>query len=98
MKALLVILTSFLISFSVFAQLGTSIYTATTGTGKATTAACVYVSFTLSGFTGTIGNASFSNLTLSIPVNSAYQSGSGQRLNPIPYSVTSGTLVITEVK
>ena len=83
---------------SALSQLGTNVYTATAGSGKTTTAACVYINFTLSGFTGTVGNASFSNLTLSIPVMSAYQSGAGQRLNPIPYSVSSGTLIITEVK
>lgn len=98
MKILIVIITSLLISFSAFAQLGTSMYTATSGSGKSTSAGCVYVSFTLSGFSGTIGNVSFSNLTVSIPVPSAYQTGAGQRLNPIPYSVSSGTLIITEVK
>jgi hypothetical protein len=95
MKTILILL--FFIT-SAFADLGTSIYTGTTGTGKATSAGCVYVSFTLSGFTGTIGNAAFSNLTLSLPVESGYQGGVGQRLNPIPYVVTSGTLIITEVK
>ena len=98
MKTILILITVVLISATAFAQLGTNMYLGTTGSGKATAAGDVYVHFTLSGFTGTIGNAAFSNLTLSIPVMSAYQSGSGQRLNPIPYVVTSGTLVITEVK
>lgn len=95
MKTVLLLL---LIPSIAFAQLGTSVYTGATGSGKATSAGCVYVNFVLSGFTGSVGNASFSNLTLSLPVFSAYQSGAGQRLNPIPYVVTSGTLVITEVK
>ena len=98
MKTTLILLASLLISFSAFAQLGTSVYIGATGSGKATSAGCVYVNFVLSGFTGSVGNASFSNLTLSLPVQSAYQGGSGQRLNPIPYSVTSGTLIVTEVK
>jgi hypothetical protein len=98
MKTLTVLIASLLLLTSAFADLGTSIYTATTGTGKATSSGCVYVNFVLSGFTGSVGNASFSNLTFSLPVHSAFQSGAGQRLNPIPYSVTSGTLVITEVK
>jgi hypothetical protein len=98
MKTTLILLASLLISFSAFAQLGTTIYVAGTGTGKATAAGCVYVNFVCSGFTGTIGGAAISNLTLSLPVESAYQSGAGQRLNAIPYVVTSGTLIITEVK
>jgi len=95
MKTLLILL---LTVTSAFAQLGVSSYVATTGSGKSTAASCVSVTFVLSGFTGTIGNASISNLTFVLPVTSAYQSGSGQRLNPIPYSVSTGTLIITEVK
>jgi len=98
MKTILVILTSFLLATSALAQLGVNSYLATTGSGKTTSASCVSVTFVLSGFTGTIGNASISNLTFILPVYSAYQSGAGQRLNPIPYSVSSGTLIITEVK
>lgn len=98
MKTILVILASLFFLTSAFAQLSTTMYVAATGTGKTTAANCVYVSFTASGFSGTIGGAAFSNLTVSIPVMSAYQSGSGQRLNAIPYVVSSGTLIITEVK
>ena len=98
MKTTLILIATVLISFSAFAQLGVSTYTATTGSGKSTSAACVSVTFVMSGFTGTVGNASISNLTFILPVYSAYQGGAGQRLNPIPYSVSSGTLIITEVK
>jgi len=98
MKTLTAIVISILLATSAFAQLGTSVYLATTGSGKSTSAGCVSVTFVLSGFTGTIGNASISNLTFILPVYSAYQSGAGQRLNQIPYSVSSGTLIITEVK
>lgn len=88
----------FLFATSVLADLGVSVYTGATGTGKTTAQGDVYVSFTLIGFTGSVGNASFSNASVSIPIQSGYQGGVGQRLAAIPYSVTSGSLVITEVK
>ncbi len=99
MKKLILILVGvlFLKAF-VFADLGVTMYAATTGTGKATQAGTVYVNFAAVGFTGTIGNASLSNVTLNFPISSGYQGGVGQRLNAIPYIYTSGTLVITEVK
>lgn len=94
MKTLLVILTSLLLSFSVFADLGVSIYTATTPQSP-TKAGCTQVVFDMIGYTGTIGNASFSNVThiLNIQVGR-----DGDRLNQIPYTVSSGTLVIAEIK
>lgn len=79
-----------------FGDLATNIYSAT-GTHQ-TAGACVFIQFNLIGFTGTVGGASFSNITTTLPVYSAYQSGSGARLNAINYVVTSGTLIITEVK
>lgn len=97
MKTILVILISLFLT-SAFADLGVSIYSATAGSGKTTSAGCVYVSFTVVSCTGTIGNATLSNNTFSIPVVSGYQGGVGQRLNAIPYSVSSGTMIITEVR
>ncbi len=96
MKKLL--LSFLLIPTLAFADLGVTIYSATTGTGKATQAGTVYVNFAAVGFTGTIGNAALSNVTINWPISSGYQGGVGQRLNAIPYIYTSGTLVITEVK
>ena len=96
MKKLLLLL--LLIPTLAFADLGITIYSATTGSGKATQAGTVYVNFAAVGFTGTIGNAALSNVTINWPISSGYQGGVGQRLNAIPYIYTSGTLVITEVK
>lgn len=88
----------FLCATSVLADLGVSVYAGATGTGKTTAQGDVYVNFTLIGFTGSVGNATFSNASVSIPIQSGYQGGVGQRLAAIPYSVTSGSLIITEVK
>lgn len=78
------------------ANLATNIYIAT-GTSK-TSDTDIYVAFNLIGFTGTIGGAAFSNVTTNLQAFGAFQTGAGIRLNAINYIVTSGTLVITEVK
>jgi len=70
-----------------------NIYNAPTGSGKSVAHGCTYVLFDLIGFTGTIGGASFSNQTVLLPIPALQD---GQTLSAIPYTVTSGTLIVTE--
>lgn len=96
MKTLLVILGSFLILTSAFADLNLTAYLATAGTGKNVARGCTEIVFDLSGFTGTIGNTAYSNRTVLITVQASNQEG--QRLGSVPYVVTSGILNIMEVR
>lgn len=95
MKTILVIFTSIFLSFSSFASdLSTSIYSGTTSQSP-TKPGCVQVIFDMIGYSGVIGNATFSNVT---HVLSIAPGRDGDRLNQISYTVTGGTLVIVEVK
>lgn len=96
MKTLLVIVTSLLICLSAFADINVTNYTATTGSGKSVARGCSMVIFDLVGFTGSIGNVSYSNITKVLTVNPS--NAEGQRIGPIGYVVSSGTLNIMEVK
>lgn len=80
---------------SVKADVAVSIHPGSTGSGQQVSAGCSYVLFDLVGFSGTIGNATFSSVTKQIAIP-AYSNGMGQRLSAIPYSVTGGTLNIVE--
>ena len=94
MKTILIAVLS-LISASAFADLGVSIYAAV-GKGN-TQQGDVYVEFDLVGFSGTVGNATFSNATLDISIPT-FSTGGATRLNSIPYNVTSGSLFVTEAR
>lgn len=77
------------------AEMGVTNYTATTGTNKRVSSGCKYVMFDLVGYSGQIGNVTYSNITKQIQV---FTGQDGDRLSDIPYTVTSGTLNILEVR
>lgn len=98
MKTILVLLTSFLLSFSAFADQNVSVYKP--NSNGSTTRGCVQVTFIMTGvFTGTIGNATFAtnaNTQTVVPVSAV---GDGKVLGAIPYTLAgAGTLIIVEVK
>lgn len=72
-----------------------SAYTGATGSGKSVSRGCTFILFDMTAFTGSIGNATFSNVTRQFPVYALHQ---GDVLSAVPYAVTSGTLVILEVR
>jgi hypothetical protein len=69
-----------------------SVYTAA---GTQVKGGTVQIVFDLDGFTGTIGNASYSNKTLIFTLQAAQD---GRELGAVSYTVSSGTLRITEVR
>ncbi len=96
MKTVIVILTSLLILTSAFADVSMTGYLAVAGSGKNVTRGCVQIVFDLSGFTGTIGNISYSNRTVVLTVQAT--NSEGQRIGAVPYSVSSGILNIMELR
>lgn len=76
------------------APLAVSVYNGTTSQSPVKQGA-KQVTFCISGFTGTIGNASFSNLTQVLQILAPQD---GDRLNDIQYTVTSGVCVIIDVR
>lgn len=83
------------LTVSVFASpLAVNVYTGSTSQSPVKQGA-KSVTFDMVGFTGTIGNASFSNVTLAFPITATQD---GDRLNDISYTVTSGTLIIVDVR
>lgn len=85
------------ICLSAFADKAVNIYNAPTGSGKSIANGCSYVQLDLSGFTGTISGATYSNQTLQLQIHVGPSTGD-VRLSAIPYTVTSGTLRIVEVR
>ena len=84
-----------LFTLSAFAQpLAVNVYTGTTAQSPVKQGA-KQVTFDLIGFTGTIGNASFSGATQVVQILATQD---GDRLNDIPYTATGGTLVIVDVR
>lgn len=81
------------IATAAFADKQVNAYNAPTGSGKSVAHGCTYVLFDLVGFTGTISGASFSNQTVLLPIPASQD---GMTLSAIPYTVTSGTLIIVE--
>ena len=81
---------------SVFADnLSVNVYNATTPQSPVKQGA-KQVTFFLALFQGTIGNATFSsNTSTTLQILAAQD---GDRLSDIPYTVTSGTLVIFDVR
>jgi hypothetical protein len=61
---------------------------------------CAQVVFVMTGvWTGTIGNAAFSNATATQTVLPISAVGDGQRLGEIPYTIAgAGSLIICEVR
>ena len=92
-KLILILLLIPTLAFS--GQLGVTVYSGTTAQSPVKQGA-KSVTFDLVGFSGTISNATFSNITLVLP---AIMSGQdGDRLNDIPYTVTGGSLIIIDVR
>lgn len=94
MKTILVILSLLFISFSGFADLGVTIYSGTTAQSPVKRG-CTQITFDMIGYSGVIGNATFSNVTAVLPISVGRD---GDLLGAISYTVTGGTLVIVEVK
>lgn len=95
MKTTLVILTSLLLALSASAgDRSVNLYSGTTAQSPVKRG-CTQVTFDLVGYSGVIGNATFSNITtiLTVQANQA-----GDVLGAISYTVTGGTLIIIEVK
>ena len=95
MKILTVIIASFLISFSLWAApLSVIPYQGTTAQSPIKNG-CASVTFVAIGYTGVIGNATFSNITQVIPITCGRD---GDTLGPITYTVTGGSLFIIETR
>lgn len=93
MKTLIILL---LFVTSAFADVNVTSYTAVAGSGKNVARGCVQIIFDLSGFTGSVGNVSYSNRTIVLTVQAT--NSEGQRIGSVPYNVSSGTLNITELR
>jgi hypothetical protein len=91
MKTLLILL---LTITSVFADLSVNVYSGTTAQSPVRRG-CTQVTFDMVGYSGVIGNATFSNVTAILPVS---VSRDGDLLGAISYTVTGGTLFIVEVR
>jgi hypothetical protein len=74
--------------------LGVTVYSATTPQSPVKQGA-KSVTFDLKGFSGTIGNATFSSETIVLKISADQD---GDRLNDIPYTVTGGTMIIVDVR
>ena len=84
-----------LFTLSAIAQpLAVNVYSGTTSQSPVKQGA-KQVTFDLIGFSGTIGNATFSAATQVVQILATQD---GDRLSDIPYTATGGTLVIVDVR
>ena len=85
----------FLFSCSAFADnLSVNVYNGTTAQSPVKQGA-KQVTFFMISFVGTIGNATVSSTSQNVQILAAQN---GDRLGDIPYTVTSGTLIIFDVR
>ena len=84
----------FLVCSAFGGQLAANCYSGTTAQSPIKQGAKA-VTFDLKGFTGTIGNATFTSETVTFTLSSGQD---GDRLNDIAYTATGGTIVICEVR
>lgn len=98
MKTLTVVLISFLIGFTTFADQSVNVYKPNSNGTVAR--GCAQVTFIMTGvFTGTVGNATFNTTASTQTVVPIAAVGDGKTLAAIPYTLAgAGTLIIVEVR